>query len=158
MFNRRRSLYLGLIEFTWAVAGALGPVIGGALTQAVSWRWIYWINLPVCGTTFALLFFFLDVHNPRTPMMDGVKAIDWFGSVSIIGLVVMILLGLDFGGVVFAWNSPQVLCLIIFGCLMSTAFIYSEKRLAKYPLMPLSIFKNASNIAVFVVTFAHGTV
>lgn len=157
-FRRRRSLYLGSIELTWAVAGAIGPVIGGALTQAVSWRWIYWINLPVCGTTFALLLLFLDVHNPRTPVMAGVKAIDWFGNISILGLVVMLLLGLDFGGVVFAWNSPQVICLVVFGCLMSSAFIYSEKHLAKYPLMPLSIFKNVSNIAVLVVAFSHGVV
>jgi MFS family permease len=132
--------------------------MGGALTQAVSWRWIYWINLPVCGTAFLLLLLFLDVHNPRTPMLDGIRAIDWSGSLSILGLTLMLLLGLDFGGEAFSWSSPQVICLIVFGALMSLVFIYCEKRLAKYPLMPLGVFKEVSNVACFLVTFSHGMV
>ncbi|KAE8354148.1 major facilitator superfamily domain-containing protein [Aspergillus coremiiformis] len=153
---RRRSLFLGLIEFIWAIAGALGPIVGGAFTQSVSWRWIFWINLPVCGTAFVLLLLFLDVHNPKTGVIDGMKAVDWFGSFSILGLTVMVLLGLDFGGDTFPWGSPKVICLIVFGCLMSLLFIYSEKRLAKYPLMPLGIFKKRSNVACFIVAFTHG--
>lgn len=155
---RLRSLFLGLIEFIWAIAGALGPIVGGAFTQSVSWRWIFWINLPVCGTAFVLLLLFLDVHNPKTGVLDGIKAVDWFGSFSILGLTVMVLLGLDFGGATFPWSSPKVICLIVFGCLMSLFFIYSEKRLAKYPLMPLGIFKNRSNMACFIVAFTHGFV
>ncbi|KAL5044892.1 hypothetical protein BDW71DRAFT_184986 [Aspergillus fruticulosus] len=153
---RLRSLFMGLMECTWTVAGALGPVLGGVFTESISWRWIFWINLPVCGTAFVLLILFLDVHNPRTSMLDGIKAVDWFGSLSILAISVMILLGLDFGGDTFPWDSPKVICLIVFGSLMSVAFIYSEKRLAKYPLMPLHIFKSRSNIACFLVDFTHG--
>ncbi|KAL4977769.1 major facilitator superfamily domain-containing protein [Aspergillus desertorum] len=153
---RLRSLFMGLMECTWTVAGALGPVLGGVFTESISWRWIFWINLPVCGTAFVLLILFLDVHNPRTSMLDGIKAVDWLGSLSILAISVMILLGLDFGGDTFPWDSPRVICLIVFGSLMSIAFIYSEKRLAKYPLMPLHIFKSRSNIACFLVDFTHG--
>jgi MFS family permease len=155
---RNRSLYLGLLEFVWALAAGVGPILGGAFTEFVSWRWNWWINLPIQGLTFVLLLLFLDVHNPRTSMMDGLKAIDWFGSVSILGLILMLLLGLDFGGETFSWNSPTVICLIIFGALMSLFFIYSEKRLAEYPLMPLAIFNHRSNIASLVVCTAHGFV
>lgn len=155
---RHRSLYLGLMEFMWAVAGGVGPLLGGAFSQYVTWRWNFWINLPVSGIAFVLLFFFLDVHNPQTGIMVGVKAIDWFGSVSVLGLTLMLLLGLDFGGETFAWSSPQVICLIVFGALCSLLFIYSEKRLAKYPLMPLSIFARLSNLATLAVAFAHGFV
>ncbi|KAL4883779.1 major facilitator superfamily domain-containing protein [Aspergillus karnatakaensis] len=153
---RLRSLYIGLMESVWTIAGALGPVLGGTFTEAVSWRWIFWINLPVCGTAFLLLILFLDVHNPRTPVIEGIKAIDWFGSFSIVAVSIMVLLGLDFGGDTFPWDSPKVICLIVFGSLMSLAFIYSEKRLAKYPLMPLHIFKGRSNMACFLVDFTHG--
>ncbi|KAL4905776.1 hypothetical protein BDW74DRAFT_184855 [Aspergillus multicolor] len=155
---RRRSLFLGLIEFIWAIAGALGPIMGGAFTQSISWRWIFWINLPVCGTAFLLLLFFLDVHDPRTNVLDGIKAVDWFGSFSILGLTVMVLLGLDFGGTAAPWGSPKVICLIVFGCFMCLLFVYSEKKLAKYPLVPLSILKDWSNVACFIVAFAHGFV
>ncbi|KAL3475405.1 major facilitator superfamily domain-containing protein [Aspergillus californicus] len=153
---RLRSLFLGLLEFMWTIAGALGPLLGGIFTETISWRWIFWINLPVCGTAFVLLVLFLDVHNPRTPFLDGIKAVDWFGSFSILAISVMVLLGLDFGGDTFPWNSPKVICLIVFGALMSIIFIYSEKRLAKYPLMPLHIFNSRSNIACFLVDFTHG--
>jgi MFS family permease len=153
---RHRSLYFGLLEFMWALAGAIGPLMGGALTQRVSWRWAYWINLPVCGLALLLLVAFLDVHNPRTAFFDGIRAIDWAGSLAILGMTLMLLLGLNFGGDTFAWSSPTVICLIIAGCLMSLVFIYCEKRLAKYPLMPLGVFQ--SNIPSFVIAFCQGAV
>ena len=142
----------------WCLAGGVGPVLGGAFTQYASWRWCFWINLPVSGATFILLVLFLDVHNPKTEVLDGVKAIDWWGSFSILGLTLMLLLGLDFGGVIFPWNSPKVICLIVFGCFMSILFIFSEKCLARYPLMPLSLFRNSSNVASLVLCFVHGFV
>ena len=77
---RRRSLFLGLCEAIWAIAGAIGPLLGGVLTDLASWRWCWWINLPSCGIAFFIIVFFLDVHNPRTPLVAGVKAIDWAGS------------------------------------------------------------------------------
>ncbi|KAJ5626314.1 Efflux pump dotC [Penicillium lagena] len=155
---RHRSLYLGLMEFMWALAGGIGPLLGGAFSQYVSWRWTYWINLPVSGTAFLLLLFLLDVHNPKTKVLEGLRAIDWLGSLSVLGLTLMLLLGLDFGGETFAWSSPTVICLVIFGSLCSLLFIYSEKQLAKYPLMPLNIFARFSNIATLAVAFAHGFV
>ncbi len=152
---RRRSLFLGLCEAIWAIAGAIGPIIGGVLTDLATWRWCWWINLPCCGLAFVLLLFFLDVHNPRTPLVAGVKAIDWAGSLSILALTLMLLLGLDFGGDTFPWNSPKVICLILFGALCSLLFIWSEKRWAKYPLIPLGLFKESSNVASLLVTCFH---
>ncbi|KAN0117133.1 putative MFS transporter [Hyaloscypha variabilis] len=155
---RARSLYIGIMELVWVVAGGVGPVLGGLFAERLSWRWNFWINLPISGTTFILLFIYLDVHNPKTPVLDGLKAIDWFGSLSIIALVLMLLLGLEFGGATVPWNSPRVICLIVFGSLMSIAFIYSEKRLARYPLMPLKLFANRSNAASLLVTLWHSMI
>lgn len=156
--RRERSLYIGLTEFMWAAAGGVGPILGGTFTELLSWRWAFWINLPISGLTFLLLLLFLDVHNPRTPVLDGVKAIDWLGSASILGLVLMLLLGLDFGGAIFPWNSPKVICLIVFGALMSLFFIYSEKRIARYPLIPFSVIGRRSCVVALLVCFFHGFV
>lgn len=118
----------------------------------------FWVNLPISGTAFVLLLFFLDVHNPRTKVVEGIMAIDFLGSLCILGLTLMLLLGLDFGGVIFPWSSPKVICLIVFGVVMGGLFILSEKKVARYPLMPLGVFSHPSNIAVLVVTFCHGFV
>lgn len=153
--TRSRALFIGLMEVMWAVAGGIGPVLGGIFAQDVSWRWIFWINLPISGATFLLLLFFLDVHNPRTKFAEGFKAIDWVGSLSMLGLIVMLLLGLNFGRVTFPWNSAKVICLIIFGSLLSIVFVFSEAKLAKYPLVPLKLLTSKHNVACLLVTFAH---
>ena len=155
---RKRSLYLSLLGAIWAVAGSAGPLVGGAFTQLVSWRWCFWINLPVCGIALGLLILFLDVHNPRTKLRDGLSAIDWFGTVAMLGVTLLLLLGLDFGGAIFPWNSPKVICLLVFGTVMIGCFIYSEKRLAKYPLMPLNMFGDWSTNAIFLVNFSKSMV
>ncbi|XWW97220.1 hypothetical protein V2A60_005201 [Cordyceps javanica] len=155
---RRRSLFLGLLEIVWTVAGTVGPILGGALTQSLSWRWIFWINLPLTGFAFIVLVLFLDVHNPRTSTMVGVKAIDWGGTVCVLGIALMLLIGLNLGGVTFAWNSVQVICLLVFGIVTMPLFIYCEARFAKMPLMPLDIFKKAHNSAIFIINFCHAAV
>jgi hypothetical protein len=152
---RERALYLGWMGLMWAVAGSAGPLIGGALTEFVDWRWCFWINLPVCGLAFGLLGCFLDVHDPCTSLREGVLAVDWIGTVSIVTVTVLILLGLEFGGSTFAWNSPKVICLIVFGTLMIGFFLFNEQRWAKYPLMPLAVFNSSSNNAVFAVAVGH---
>lgn len=128
------------------------------MTQLASWRWIFWVNLPCSALAFVLILLFLDVHNPETAISEGLKAIDWFGSISIVGLTVMLLLGLNFGGTTFPGGSPKVVCLIVFGCLMSVFFVFSERRLAQYPLMPLELLQERSNFMSLLVDFVHGFV
>jgi hypothetical protein len=70
----------------------------------------------------------------------------------------MLLLGLNFGGVFFPWSSATVICLIIFGALMIGVFIITEKKWARYPLIPFAIFRNSGTVAAFVVCFFHGMV
>jgi MFS family permease len=152
---RDRTLYLSATGLVWAVAGTTGPVIGGALSQYVSWRSCFWINLPVCGLAFFVLLHFLDLHNPHTKLGKGLKAIDWFGIVSILAIILLLLLGLDFGGVTFDWDSPTIICMLVFGSLLIGFFLLAEKRLARYPLVHLNVFNGWSNIAVVLVAVAH---
>lgn len=152
---RHRSLYISSTALVWVIAGTTGPVIGGALSQYATWRWCFWLNLPICGLAFFVLLFFLDMHNPRTKLRDGLKAIDWFGTVSINAVILLLLLGLNFGGVTFPWNSPTVICLVVFGTVLVAFFLYAEKRLASYPLVDLRLFNDWSNSAVLVIGFMH---
>ena len=114
--------------------------------------------MPITGTVFILLFFFLHLDNPRTPVWDGLKAVDWVGSLSIVGGTLMLLLGLEFGGVTYPWGSAKVICLIVFGILVAGLFIINEWKFARHPVMPLRLFKFRSNIASLGVCFCHGYV
>ncbi|KAF2636646.1 hypothetical protein P280DRAFT_408706 [Massarina eburnea CBS 473.64] len=155
---RERGAYFGIVGGVWALASSLGPIVGGAFTQKVSWRWCFYLNLPLDGLAFVIILFFLDLHTPKTPLRKGLKAVDWLGSLSMIGGTVMLLLGLEFGGITFPWKSPTVICLIVFGVVMIGVFFLIEYRLAPSPLMPLDIFSQRSNIAALATCFFHAFV
>ncbi|KAL2825752.1 major facilitator superfamily domain-containing protein [Aspergillus cavernicola] len=155
---RRRALVFGALGGVWAVAGSAGPVLGGALTEKLSWRWCFWINAPVCGIVLVLLWGLLDVYSPRTGVKEGLWAVDWMGTVTIVAVTVLLLLGMEFGGTMFAWDSAEVLCLIVFGVVMVGVFIFSEKRVARYPLISMGLFSSWMTNAAFIVGFAHGMV
>ncbi|KAF2681833.1 multidrug resistance protein fnx1 [Lentithecium fluviatile CBS 122367] len=155
---RDRGAYFGIIGGVWALASSLGPVVGGALTQKVSWRWCFYINLPFDGLAFLIILFVLDVHTPKTPLRQGLKAVDWLGAFTMVGGTIMLLLGLEFGGVTYPWNSATVICLIVFGAITIGLFFVVEQRFAPYPLMPLDIFFKRSNMAALGVCFFHAFV
>jgi hypothetical protein len=128
------------------------------LFQTLTDRDIVYINLPVSGTAFLLILLFLDIKHEHTTFIRGIKAIDWLGMFTFLGFTSMLLLGLDFGGAIFPWDSAKVIALLVVGGLMIFAFIYSEARVAKFPLIPMSLFKSKTNVAAFAVTFFHGFV
>ncbi|RMZ74050.1 MFS transporter [Pyrenophora seminiperda CCB06] len=112
----------------------------------------------VFGIAALLILLFLDIKHEHTSFIDGMKALDWFGMFTFLAFTLMILFGLDFGGVLFPWNSATVIALLVVGFVMIFAFIYSEAKIAKYPLMPMSLFKRRTNVAAFAVVFFHGFV
>ncbi|KAF2467536.1 MFS general substrate transporter [Lindgomyces ingoldianus] len=155
---RERGAYFGIIGGVWALASSLGPVVGGAFTQNVSWRWCFYINLPLDGLAFFIILFILDLHTPKTPLRKGLKAVDWLGAFTMVVGTTMLLLGLEFGGVSFPWKSATVICLIVFGVITIGFFFVVEYRLAPYPLMPLDLFSKRSNLAALGVCFFHAFV
>ncbi|GAB0131878.1 hypothetical protein EsDP_00000333 [Epichloe bromicola] len=152
---RKRGLYFGILGGIWAIASAVGPVLGGVFASKVSWRWCFYINLPLSGVVLAILLFVLKLHNPRTPAREGLMAIDWLGSLLIIGGTLMLLLGLEFGGVQHPWDSATVICLVVFGVVTVVLFVVYESRVAKYPVMPVSLFRHRTSVAAFSLSFMH---
>jgi hypothetical protein len=114
--------------------------------------------VPVDAFAFIVLLVFLDIKTPKTPIMSGLKAIDWPGSVTVVGGTIMFLLGLQFGGVSYPWAATIVICLIIFGLFTGVLFLLTEWKIAKYAIMPLRIFQQRSNVAALAACFCHGFV
>jgi Fungal trichothecene efflux pump (TRI12) len=94
--------------------------------------------------------------NPGTPVWAGLKALDWSGSLLIMGGTLMLLLGLNFGGVTFTWDSATVINLIVFGIFTGFLFGLNEWKLVKYPVIPPRLFHSWSSAASFAVCFCHG--
>ncbi|KAI0976621.1 multidrug resistance protein fnx1 [Xylaria arbuscula] len=155
---RKRGQYYGIFGGVWALASAIGPILGGVFTSKVNWRWCFWINLPISGVGFVILLVVLKLHNPRTPVRKGLAAIDWLGSALIIGATLQLLFGLEFGGVQYPWKSVTVIALIVFSIVTFGVAIVVEKYVAEYPVIPLRLFKSGRNIAAFAVCFVHGIV
>nr|DAC76725.1 TPA_exp: MFS transporter [Metarhizium majus ARSEF 297] len=151
--QRKRGLYYGVIGGVWAVALSLGPVVGGSLTESISWRWCFYINLPLCAVVFVIIILLLDVKTPKTPFGKGIAAIDWVGAALSIGSTLMILLALSLGGQTEPWNSATVICLVVFGFIGWILCFSWEASLAKYPLLPVSIFKQIPTLAVLAACF-----
>ncbi|KAF2172660.1 hypothetical protein M409DRAFT_16622 [Zasmidium cellare ATCC 36951] len=155
---RIRGGFYGIIGAMWAVALSIGPIIGGALTENVSWRWCFYINLPVDGLAFFILVFFLDVKTPRTPILEGLKAIDWVGALLVVGATLMFLFGLEYGGQSAPWDSAKVICLIVFGVVTFAIFLIWDWKFAKFPIMPTQLFASTTNCATLGAIFFHGIV
>lgn len=142
-----RGKYQGLLSAVWGMSSVFGPTLGGWITDSFSWRWIFYINLPVGIFATAALFFAFPYFRP-----EGVKrVIDFAGVVTLLAGLVPLLLALtwvtDYG-----WGSARVIGLLVFAALMLGLFVYAETR-AVEPILPLSLFRNRiislSTVSVF---------
>jgi MFS family permease len=152
---RRRGAYYSIIGSVWALANSLGPVIGGVFTTTLTWRWCFYINLPLDGLAFLVILVFLDLKTPRTPVLKGLAAIDWLGAFLIVTGTLVFLFGLELGGTSFPWISAKIICSLVFGVVAAALFVLVEKYLAKYLIMPIRIFKHGSSLASLGVCFFH---
>ena len=121
-------------------------------------RLITCIIVPISGTSFIVIALMLRLETPKTPLLAGIKAVDWAGSLALIGGLLMFLLGLTFGGTVYPWSSPTVICLIVFGVFTLLVFVAIERYFARYPLVPVHLYASVSNSAILIVNLFHGIV
>lgn len=133
-------------------------MLGGVFTTKASWRWCFYINLPVSGVAFLVLWYTLKLHNPRTPLKQGLAAIDWLGSLTIVSGTLMFLLGLELGGASSRWASAEVVCLVVLGLAVVAVFLFVELRLARFPIVPVRLFRTPRNLAILGLNACHGFV
>ncbi|XXH02499.1 hypothetical protein Hte_008875 [Hypoxylon texense] len=155
---RERPKYLGFVFMVYTVAVALGPVIGGLLAERVTWRWVFYLNLPVSGAAFLCLLLVLRVRYTKDTMRNSIKRVDFAGNALLIASVVAILLALTWGGVLYPWAAWRTLVPLILGLLGLIGFIAIQStKWIPEPTMPLRLFSNRTSLAAFGLTFLHST-
>ncbi|PIA15815.1 MFS general substrate transporter [Coemansia reversa NRRL 1564] len=141
MNERQRGKYVGIFSGTYGVASAIAPVIGGAIVQNTRWQIIFWINIPFCVVALVLIVMLLRIPRPKGTLIEKAKRIDVGGALlSILGIV-LLLLGLSWGGRDHKWSSTQVICTLVFGLVTLVAFAIYEWKVPKVPIVPLYLFK-----------------
>ncbi|KNB14636.1 hypothetical protein FOXG_13442 [Fusarium oxysporum f. sp. lycopersici 4287] len=126
----KRATYTGFIGLSYGIAAVAGPLIGGGLTDGASWRWCFYINLPIGG--LAVLVILLTFKTPAgvkvvdATLKEKLLQMDFIGTALVMGASLSLLLALQYGGVTHAWNSSVVIGLLVGFVLMVTALIGVE--------------------------------
>jgi EmrB/QacA subfamily drug resistance transporter len=133
---RERGVYMGYMMAAMTLSMVAGPLVGGYITDNLSWRWIFYINMPVGGA--ALFYLAATLHLPRRRVEH---AVDYLGAGSLaVGATAIILLT-TWGGAQYAWRSAQIIGLGVVGAVAAAAFLAVEARAAE-PILPLHVFRN----------------
>jgi EmrB/QacA subfamily drug resistance transporter len=143
---RERGRYQGFFGAVFGVSTVIGPLVGGFFVEHLSWRWIFYVNLPLGALALVVIG---AVFHTRSEHVH--HRIDYLGAALIAGGLSAIVLFTSLGGTTWAWDSPQSLTLIVLGPVLLVAFVLVEQRAAE-PIVPLVLFRNR----VFVVTSAIG--
>jgi EmrB/QacA subfamily drug resistance transporter len=147
---RERGRYQGYLAGTWAIASIAGPVIGGYVTDDLSWRWIFWFNLPLG----LLAIYLCDRALRMFVVIPRRSRIDVTGAVFLTGSISALLVTLSWGGTEYRWLSAPVILMGLFGVCLLGVLVWQERR-AKDPLLPPKLFANETFLrGVAVAAFA----
>ncbi|KAI0834691.1 multidrug resistance protein fnx1 [Hypoxylon sp. FL0890] len=152
---RDRGKYVAWYLTTYFVGTAIGPWVGGAIVETTSWRWVFYINLPVGGASMLMVFFSLHVqYNKEMSFIQKLHRIDYIGNILLIGSSISILYALSYGGSADSWSSWSIVTPLVVGIAGLGIFVYFETTpWAKEPVVPPHLFGNRTSAVVMIVTF-----
>ncbi|MER7204291.1 MULTISPECIES: MDR family MFS transporter [unclassified Streptomyces] len=149
---RDRGRYQGLFGAVFGATSVLGPLLGGLFTEHLSWRWVFYVNLPI--GVVALVVIATTLH---IPVRSAKHTIDYLGTFLIAAVATCLVLVASLGGTTWAWDSAQIIGLAVLGVVLAVVFVQVERRAAE-PVLPLKLFRirtfTLSAVISFVVGFA----
>ncbi|MDR5775225.1 MULTISPECIES: MDR family MFS transporter [unclassified Caballeronia] len=145
-----RGRFQGLFGGVYGLATVVGPLLGGFLVEHLSWRWIFYINVPLGVIALAVI---QTVFKPHTAHVN--HRVDYMGAGFLAAALTCIILFTSEGGALLPWSSPQLWCTLALGLICIGGFVY-EERLAAEPIMPLSLFKEPTFVLAGLIGFIVG--
>ncbi|MFE6060145.1 DHA2 family efflux MFS transporter permease subunit [Streptomyces sp. NPDC056431] len=147
---RERGRYQGLFGAVFGTTSVLGPLLGGVVTQQLSWRWVFYINLPI-----GIVALFVIAAVLHIPARSTRHTIDYLGTFLIASVAACLVLVAALGGTTWAWGSAQIIGLGVLGAVLLVLFIQVERRAAE-PVLPLKLFRIRTFSLVAVISFVIG--
>ncbi len=156
-----RALNMGLVSCMFALGIVLAPVVGGALTQHVGWRWCFFVNLPAGAVTVVAMFFFFRPgrravsEEGERSVCERLKHLDLAGCVLFVPACFMVLMALQWGGVKYPWRSATVVGLFVGGGVLVAVFVGWQRFMGEYALIPGSVVRRRAVAVACVFAFCQ---
>ncbi|KAK2051268.1 MFS general substrate transporter [Colletotrichum caudatum] len=151
---RQRPKCLG----AWALGNCIGPIVGGAIAQNTSWRWVFYIMFPFCAAGLVLVPWSVNIEPPTSAMGGKLRRVDWPGNALFVSSATLLLVAVSWGGLRYSWRSVGTLLPLLLGAAgMACTMIY-ESRFATNPFLRRRLFQTASSIATYACGMIQGLV
>ncbi|KAK8039713.1 Efflux pump FUS6 [Apiospora rasikravindrae] len=147
---RHRPKWWAVISLGWAAGLIIGPLVGGAIVQRTTWRWLFYLNFPFCAFGLVVTPWLLTIRPRAESMRVKLARIDWVGGALFTASLTLTLFALSSAGIQFAWSSAEIIATLAIGFVGLIATGVWEGLFAKEPMLKHSLFYNwSSNIAYF---------
>ncbi|KAF2636372.1 MFS general substrate transporter [Massarina eburnea CBS 473.64] len=153
---RERGKWFSIFSAMWSVGTVAGPLLGGGFSESVSWRWIFWINLPFIGVGGVMIAIFLHLNNQTGSFLSKLSRVDWVGMVLFLASTTGFLIPLTWGGVQYPWDSWRTLVPLIICAVGMIVFVLHQEYIASEPLIRTSVFKTQTAAVTYLTTVVHG--
>ncbi|KAI8268193.1 Efflux pump aflT [Colletotrichum sp. SAR11_239] len=156
----KRPMYQGMFGAVFGIASIIGPLVGGAFTTRLTWRWCFYINLPFGGVAALVIVFLLKLPDREASTLSTkakLAQLDFYGTSVLIPGTVCLLLALQWGGLTYAWNNGRIVALLVLACVLLIGFVMVQIFLPKTATIPPKVFKQRSILAGVFATFCIGS-
>lgn len=154
---RQRGSIMGIVFIAVTIGTALGPFVGGIIVETTTWRWVFYLSIPICATAMLLLLAFLHVnYEKESTLREKLRRIDLRGNAIFVAATTSILIALTNAGTEFAWSSWRIILPLILGFVgLALFYIYECSRFCIELTLPPRLFANRTSATAFALTFVH---